>query len=187
VEFNLADLFESAVDHLGSQTAMVSGARRLSYTELDQRANRLAHYLERAGIGPGAHSRITSGGAKRALSAIKSPEGWRAEVEARGHGLDSDETLSAEEAADEYLLMGLRLSEGLDLARLAAIDGDVRLDYRALDARVNQLADRLATLIGSPPCPRPPKPPAPLPPVPGPGPDPWPPYPTPPQPAPSPR
>jgi 3-oxocholest-4-en-26-oate---CoA ligase len=53
VEFNLADLFESAVDHLGSQTAMVSGARRLSYTELDQRANRLAHYLERAGIGPG--------------------------------------------------------------------------------------------------------------------------------------
>ena len=53
MEFNLADLFESAVDHAGPQTAMVSGTRRLSYTELDQRANRLAHYLERAGIGPG--------------------------------------------------------------------------------------------------------------------------------------
>jgi acyl-CoA synthetase (AMP-forming)/AMP-acid ligase II len=53
VEFNLADLFESAVDHAGPQTVMVSGARRLSCTELDQRANRLAHYLERAGIGPG--------------------------------------------------------------------------------------------------------------------------------------
>ena len=90
-----------------------------------------------AGIGPGAHSRITSGGAKRALSAIKSPEGWRAEVEARGHGLDNDETLSAEEAADEYLLMGLRLSEGLDLARLAAIDGR-GLDETRLSALESQ-------------------------------------------------
>ncbi len=53
MEFNLADLFESVVDRVGSQTAIVAGARRLSYTELDQRANRLAHYLERAGTGPG--------------------------------------------------------------------------------------------------------------------------------------
>ena len=68
-------------------------------------------------------------------SAIKSPEGWLAEVEATGRGFASDESLSAAEAADEYLLMGLRLSEGIDLARLAAIDG------RALDeARVGALA-----------------------------------------------
>ena len=78
-----------------------------------------------AGIGPGAHSRIGANGTKRALAAIKSPEGWLAEVEASGHGLASDEVLSAEQAADEYLLMGLRLSEGIDLARLAAIDGRV--------------------------------------------------------------
>jgi putative oxygen-independent coproporphyrinogen III oxidase len=76
-----------------------------------------------AGIGPGAHSRIATAGAKRALSAIKSPEAWLAEVEAHGHGFASDEALSAAESADEYLLMGLRLSEGIDLARLAAIDG----------------------------------------------------------------
>jgi len=86
-----------------------------------------------AGVGPGAHSRISSGGSKRALSAIKSPEGWLAQVEARGHGLASDEALSAEEAADEYLLMGLRLSEGIDLARLAAINGRV-LDETRLAA-----------------------------------------------------
>jgi putative oxygen-independent coproporphyrinogen III oxidase len=89
-----------------------------------------------AGIGPGAHSRITACGTKRALSALKSPEGWLAEVEAHGHGFASDETLSAEETADEYLLMGLRLSEGIDLARLAVIDG------RALDE------ERLRTLAG---------------------------------------
>ena len=53
MEFNLADLFESVVDEVGDQTAMVSGSRRLSYADLDQRANQLAHHLEGLGIGPG--------------------------------------------------------------------------------------------------------------------------------------
>ena len=52
MEFNVADLFESVVDRVGDQTAMVSGSRRLSYAELDRRANRLAHHLESAGVGP---------------------------------------------------------------------------------------------------------------------------------------
>ena len=86
------------------------------------------------GIGPGAHSRITVHGAKRALSAIKSPEGWLTEVDARGHGLASDEALSVKEVAEEYLLMGLRLSEGIDLNRLAAIYG------RGLETRIGALA-----------------------------------------------
>jgi putative oxygen-independent coproporphyrinogen III oxidase len=90
-----------------------------------------------AGIGPGAHSRITVDGAKRAFSATKSPEGWLAEVEASGHGLASDDVLSPGEAAEEYLLMGLRLSEGIDLNRLAAID------RRGLDQdRVSALASQ---------------------------------------------
>jgi oxygen-independent coproporphyrinogen-3 oxidase len=76
-----------------------------------------------AGVGAGAHSRITTGGVKRALATIKSPEAWLAQVEACGHGITSEETLSPEEAAEEYLLMGLRLAEGVDLARLVAIGG----------------------------------------------------------------
>ncbi len=60
---------------------------------------------------------------KRALSTIKSPERWLAQVEASGHGITSDEALSPEDAAEEYLLMGLRLAEGIDLSRLAAIGG----------------------------------------------------------------
>src|SRR4030095_14478938 len=89
-----------------------------------------------AGIGPGAHSRIGIDGTKRALATIKSPEDWRASVEARGHGLASDAALSADEAAEEYLLMGMRLSEGIDLARFAMIGG------RALDAaRIASLAE----------------------------------------------
>src|SRR3974390_568400 len=55
VEFNLADLFESVVDQVEAATAMVSGGRRLDYRDLDRRANRLAHYFERVGIGPGDH------------------------------------------------------------------------------------------------------------------------------------
>ena len=53
MEFNLADLFECVVDCAGAQTAMVSGARRLTFDDLDQRANRLAHCLAAAGVGPG--------------------------------------------------------------------------------------------------------------------------------------
>jgi putative oxygen-independent coproporphyrinogen III oxidase len=86
-----------------------------------------------AGIGAGAHSRITSRGTKRALSTIKSPEGWLAAVEASGHGLASDEALTPEDAAEEYLLMGLRLAEGIDLDRLASIGGRV-LDETQLSA-----------------------------------------------------
>jgi putative oxygen-independent coproporphyrinogen III oxidase len=101
-----------------------------------------------AGIGPGAHSRITLSGAKRALSAIKSPEAWLADVEAQGHGLASDETLSAAESADEYLLMGLRLSEGIDLARLTAIGGrtidETRLSALAQAGLIDRNGARLA-------------------------------------------
>jgi oxygen-independent coproporphyrinogen-3 oxidase len=101
-----------------------------------------------AGIGPGAHSRVTTNGAKRALAAIKSPEGWLAEVEVSGRGLASDEALSATEAAEEYLLMGLRLNEGIDLARLASLDGrtldQARLDALARDGLVARNGARLA-------------------------------------------
>jgi len=76
-----------------------------------------------AGIGAGAHARISEGGIKHALSTLKSPEGWLDQVETAGHGLSSDEPLSAQEAADEYLLMALRLTEGVDLARFAALSG----------------------------------------------------------------
>jgi 3-oxocholest-4-en-26-oate---CoA ligase len=55
IEFNLADLFESVVDAVPDRVALVCGDRRLTYAELDRRANRLAHHLLAAGIGPGEH------------------------------------------------------------------------------------------------------------------------------------
>jgi acyl-CoA synthetase (AMP-forming)/AMP-acid ligase II len=55
MEFNLADLFENAVDHFGERECLVAGDARRSYAELEARANRLAHHLAAQGVGPGDH------------------------------------------------------------------------------------------------------------------------------------
>jgi len=80
-------------------------------------------YHEYAGIGPGAHGRLALGGARHATSTEKRPEAWLMRVEANGHGLVGDESLTRGEQADEYLLMGLRLAEGIDPERYAAFAG----------------------------------------------------------------
>jgi len=84
---------------------------------------------EYAGIGPGAHGRIVVAGERRATATERRPEAWLMRVEALGHGLVTDEALSHGEIADEFLLMGLRLAEGIDPARYARLAG------RPLDER----------------------------------------------------
>ncbi len=69
---------------------------------------------EYAGIGPGAHGRLDIGGLRHAIATEKRPETWLMRVEAQGHGVASDDLLNSEERADEFLLMGLRLAEGID-------------------------------------------------------------------------
>jgi oxygen-independent coproporphyrinogen-3 oxidase len=84
---------------------------------------------EYAGIGPGAHGRLDLGGERHATATEKRPEAWLMRVEANGHGVTTDDLLNREERADEFLLMGLRLAEGIDPRRYAALSG------RALDER----------------------------------------------------
>ncbi len=55
MHFNMADLFEGIADAVPDREAVICGERRLSYRQLDQRANRLAHYLAAKGVGPGDH------------------------------------------------------------------------------------------------------------------------------------
>ena len=76
-----------------------------------------------AGIGPGAHGRLTIDGRRVATETEKRPESWLMRVEAAGSGLIVDEKLTAGEAADEFLLMGLRLAEGIEPARYTALSG----------------------------------------------------------------
>lgn len=93
------------------------------------------HYGEYAGVGPGAHSRFTIGIEKHALAAERHPETWLQQVMEKGNGIITDETLSGPEQADEMLLMGLRVSDGIDLERYRALSG------RALDqTRIDGLA-----------------------------------------------
>jgi putative oxygen-independent coproporphyrinogen III oxidase len=80
-------------------------------------------YHEYAGVGPGAHGRLVIDGARHATATEKRPEAWLMRVEAKGHGVVEDETLTRAEQADEYLLMGLRLAEGIDPKRYAAFAG----------------------------------------------------------------
>jgi oxygen-independent coproporphyrinogen-3 oxidase len=78
---------------------------------------------EYAGIGPGAHGRLDIAGERHATAAEKRPEHWLMRVEARGHGTVADEVLLRSEMADEFLLMGLRLAEGIDPERYARLAG----------------------------------------------------------------
>jgi acyl-CoA synthetase (AMP-forming)/AMP-acid ligase II len=55
MQYNLADLFESIVDRVAERTALVCGAQRRTYAELEERANRLAHALQARGVGTGDH------------------------------------------------------------------------------------------------------------------------------------
>jgi putative oxygen-independent coproporphyrinogen III oxidase len=78
---------------------------------------------EYAGIGPGAHGRLDIDGTRHAVATEKRPEAWLMRVEANGHGVITDDHLNSEERADEFLLMGLRLAEGIDPKRYAALSG----------------------------------------------------------------
>ena len=80
-------------------------------------------YGEYAGVGPGAHGRLLIGNQRYALATERHPETWAAAVEQVGHGLVESQALAPEEQADEMLLVGLRLAEGVDLQRLAQIGG----------------------------------------------------------------
>jgi oxygen-independent coproporphyrinogen-3 oxidase len=127
-------------------------------------------YGDYAGIGPGAHGRLTVDGRKVATRAHRAPEIWLDRVAAKGHGAHEDVPISMEERRDELLMMGLRLTEGVTRARLCdelgadvedLIDGRnlsrlieagfMALDYvslRATDAGRQRLNAVLASLLG---------------------------------------
>jgi len=76
-----------------------------------------------AGVGPGAHGRLQTNEGRQALIAHRHPETWLDLVEKQGHGIVEINTLSDADCADEMLLMGLRLTEGIDLARYSTLPG----------------------------------------------------------------
>lgn len=80
-------------------------------------------YGDYLGVGPGAHSRLTCDTGRWAREAIRMPEAWLDAVESGPHGHLPSELVGPAEQASEMLMMGLRLMEGIDTARYAAMAG----------------------------------------------------------------
>ncbi len=78
---------------------------------------------EYAGIGPGAHGRLEADGRRWATSTEREPERWLKRVEKFGHGVVTNEPLTGAQMGGEFLLMGLRLAEGIDPARFHGLTG----------------------------------------------------------------
>ena len=91
-------------------------------------------YEDYAGIGPGAHGRVSLSGNLHATSRHKAPEAWMALVAQHGHGTMREEAVSKPDRAREALLMGLRLREGILLSHFAARTGIALMD--AVDAQI---------------------------------------------------
>jgi len=80
-------------------------------------------YQDYAGIGPGAHGRLTIDGVKWATATHRHPEEWWQAAMVSGHGMSEFSALDEAETADEMLLMGLRLKEGIERARFERLAG----------------------------------------------------------------
>lgn len=131
---------ERAADLFEQTRAMTAAAGRPAY-EVSNHARPGAEsrhnltywrYGDYLGVGPGAHGRRLG----RATLRHKKPENFLAATARNGHGIQSEDVLPADIRAAEALMMGLRLDEGVDLARLAALTG------RAPDALVDGTAVR---------------------------------------------
>ncbi len=93
-------------------------------------------YNDYAGVGPGAHGRLSIDGRRLATVCEKLPERWREKVAREGHGLADMLDVAPQDAAREHLLMSLRLSEGLGLA-----DYHARWNTEVDEARIAPLVE----------------------------------------------
>lgn len=103
------------------------------------------------GIGPGAHGRLRAADRRIATQTLKSPERWLEQTERDGHGVEIWQPVERQQDAEERLMMGLRLAEGIDYAVFQKQQGYVLEDYlhiprRDLFIAEGLLADDPATL-----------------------------------------
>ncbi|MBV2142325.1 radical SAM family heme chaperone HemW [Falsochrobactrum sp. TDYN1] len=92
-------------------------------------------YGQYVGIGPGAHGRFIENGVRTVTITEKHPETWVEKVEQNGHGIIEEEYLNGDQQGDEFLMMGLRLREGIDLERHRRLTGH-EIDRRRLERLV---------------------------------------------------
>ena len=151
-----AELYHATLDACATQDLHAYEVSNLAQPGGESRHN-LAYwrYADYAGIGPGAHGRVTLGDDLVATRRHRAPEPWADRVERQSHGSTAEERIGPRDRAREMLLMGLRLTEGVDAARFAArtgialsdaLDPDV-LDQALEAGYVTQANGRLAATL----------------------------------------
>jgi oxygen-independent coproporphyrinogen-3 oxidase len=103
-------------------------------------------YGEYVGIGPGAHGRRREDGGRVGTVRYRRPEHWAGAVERVGHGIESEDRIERATAAAEAVLMGLRLSEGLDDSRFRSATGVALAD--AIDPAARARMVGLGLVVG---------------------------------------
>src|SRR5690554_2762054 len=106
-------------------------------------------YGDYAGVGPGAHGRVSVDGKRLATATHRLPGAWLEAVEADGNGIADLEEIMPGEQGDEMMMMGLRLSEGVSLSRHARISGaalsPARINALVEDGLLTQESDIIRT------------------------------------------
>ena len=134
-----AELYEET-----AMTAAAFGLRQYEISNYAKPGSESRHnltywrYQDYAGIGPGAHGRVTLDGVLTATSRHRAPERWADLVESGGSGATTEEPTSALDRTREALLMGLRLAEGIDRQDFARRTGTQLLE--AIDPAILRAA-----------------------------------------------
>jgi oxygen-independent coproporphyrinogen-3 oxidase len=131
-----ADMYQLTQDVCGEHGMLAYEVSNHAQLGSESRHNLIYwHYGDYAGIGPGAHGRITLGGTRHATVGWSMPDKWLTAAES-GDGTKEFERLPALEQAQEYLILGLRISEGIDIERMRRL-GSLYLE----DSKIRDLVD----------------------------------------------
>jgi len=118
-----ADLFDATQEMCGAAGLPAYEVSNHARPGAESRHNLIYwRYGDYVGIGPGAHGRLTLGGTRHATEAWLAPGQWLAAAE-NGGGESARTPLAGPDQAVEYLLMGLRLRDGVDMSRYEALAG----------------------------------------------------------------
>ncbi|HNB28992.1 MAG TPA: coproporphyrinogen III oxidase, partial [Alphaproteobacteria bacterium] len=118
-EERAAELYEATVARLGAAGLADYEISNFAKAGQESRHNLTYwRYGDYIGIGPGAHGRLTRGGEKYATRQHRAPEAWLDLVERDGHATRQRDLVPRDERLSELLMMGLRLKEGVPVARI---------------------------------------------------------------------
>jgi len=120
-----ADLYELVIGQLSAAGFEQYEVSNFAKTLTTRSRHNLVYWRggDYIGVGPGAHGRLTVDGVRTASIAALKPKDYMASIGELGHGSAQRETLSPQDWAEEYVLMGLRITGGISLSRYREISG----------------------------------------------------------------